>query len=169
MSTPVVFLVDVALWHTVMKENTSMPKKRRPSLPSRRRRPSPPQSPLDKLMDQLYGKAADAIDALADHLTQQYTGQPPPPRPRPHTPPPPRQSRPNATRPRHIPTLYDVLQISSHADAETITAAYRSLAKRFHPDNLQTGSKVRMQEIVAAYEVLSNVTRRKIYDRTIGL
>lgn len=158
-----------------------MPKKRRPSstTPSRPRRrpPAPPRSPLDRLMDQLTDMAYDTIDQAVDKIQTAWMNQhqtpipgsgpqsrtrtqPPPP------PPPPPRQRPT-TKPS--PSLYNQLQVSPYADAETITAAYRSLAKRFHPDNLQTGSKVRMQEIVAAYEVLSNVTRRKIYDRTIGL
>ena len=138
-----------------------MPKKRRPSLPSRRRRPSPPQSPLDKLMDQLYEKAADAIDALANHLTQQYTGQPPPPRTRPHTPPPPHQSRPNTTRPH--PFLYDLLEVSPKASPETITAAWKSLSKKHHPDN--GGSAETMKTINHAHDVLSDPIKRKAYDK----
>ena len=34
---------------------------------------------------------------------------------------------------------YEFLQISPHADYETIHRVYRYLASRFHPDNPDTG------------------------------
>src|SRR5690349_7912822 len=39
-----------------------------------------------------------------------------------------------------MPTdYYEILQISRHADAETIHRVYRIMASRFHPDNPKTG------------------------------
>ena len=34
---------------------------------------------------------------------------------------------------------YKILQVDSKADQEMIERAYRLLAKRYHPDNLETG------------------------------
>ncbi len=59
---------------------------------------------------------------------------------------------------------YEALQISPRADAETIERVFRHLAKRFHPDNRETGDGDRFSQIVAAHRVLSNAERRAAYD-----
>jgi hypothetical protein len=61
--------------------------------------------------------------------------------------------------------LYRVLQVEPHADAEAIQAAYRRLARLYHPDlNTQPGAAERMRAINAAYRVLSDPARRAAYD-----
>ena len=60
---------------------------------------------------------------------------------------------------------YEVLQISPNADAETIRRIYRLQARRFHPDNLETGDAEIFKKISEAYEVLSDPKRRETYDR----
>jgi curved DNA-binding protein CbpA len=60
---------------------------------------------------------------------------------------------------------YEVLQISSNADSETIRRLYRIQAQRFHPDNQDTGNADTFRKISEAYEVLSNPERRASYDR----
>lgn len=66
---------------------------------------------------------------------------------------------------------YAILHVLPSADADVIKAAFRVLARRYHPDCC-TGSKEdahrRMQEINAAYEVLSNEQKRAAYDRERG-
>ena len=59
---------------------------------------------------------------------------------------------------------YEVLQLSPRATSETIERVYRLLAKRYHPDNLQTGSVERFAEVRDAHDVLSNPERRAAYD-----
>jgi curved DNA-binding protein CbpA len=59
---------------------------------------------------------------------------------------------------------YELLQISPNADPETIHRVYRLLARRFHPDNAQTGNTDRFRAITRAYEVLSNPEQRAQYD-----
>ena len=59
---------------------------------------------------------------------------------------------------------YEVLQLSPRATSETIERVYRLLAKRYHPDNQQTGSLERFAEVRDAFEVLSNPDRRAAYD-----
>ena len=66
-------------------------------------------------------------------------------------------------------TLYTVLEVSTRASIETITAAFRSLSTRFHPDTGKVKNENRYKEITAAWNVLKNVERRKAYDRSIGL
>ncbi|EDO19472.1 hypothetical protein Kpol_1002p122 [Vanderwaltozyma polyspora DSM 70294] len=63
--------------------------------------------------------------------------------------------------------LYDILNISSNADAKDIKKAYRVLALKYHPDknNHSEESKVMFQKISEAYEVLIDVEKRKLYDQ----
>jgi len=59
---------------------------------------------------------------------------------------------------------YEVLQVSTSAEPETIIRVYRLLAQRFHPDNQQTGNESRFREILEAYTVLSDPEKRARYD-----
>ena len=59
---------------------------------------------------------------------------------------------------------YELLQISPNADNDTIHRVYKYLAARLHPDNLQTGDAAKFQRVKTAYDVLSNVQRRREYD-----
>ncbi len=63
---------------------------------------------------------------------------------------------------------YGVLGVLPDAEAIVITAAYRALAARYHPDR-RTGdpqrAHTRMAEINAAYAVIGNAEKRKEYDR----
>lgn len=59
---------------------------------------------------------------------------------------------------------YEFLQISPHADAETIHRVYRYLAGRLHPDNPESGDAEMFQKLKAAYDTLSNPARRAEYD-----
>jgi curved DNA-binding protein len=60
---------------------------------------------------------------------------------------------------------YEILQISPNADSETIRRIYRLQARRFHPDNLETGDAEVFKKISEAYEILSDPQRRELYDR----
>jgi curved DNA-binding protein CbpA len=59
---------------------------------------------------------------------------------------------------------YETLQVTARAEAETIHHMYRLLAKRFHPDNQDTGNAVRFYSIHEAYSVLSDSEERAQYD-----
>ena len=59
---------------------------------------------------------------------------------------------------------YDVLQVSTNAEPETINRVFRLLAQRFHPDNQQTGDENRFRIILQAYSVLSDPEQRARYD-----
>jgi len=61
---------------------------------------------------------------------------------------------------------YDILGISPSASAEEIKKAYRKLSTKFHPDK-NSGDKFfeeKFKQTQEAYDVLSNVTKRKNYD-----
>ncbi|KAG6410640.1 hypothetical protein SASPL_128705 [Salvia splendens] len=61
---------------------------------------------------------------------------------------------------------YSVLNVSKNATLQEIKAAYRSLARKYHPDmNKGPGAEEKFKEIAAAYEVLSDTEKRSVYDR----
>ena len=65
---------------------------------------------------------------------------------------------------------YKVLQVDPEAEDEVIAAAYRRLARKYHPDTA-TGaeSSGRMEAINAAWEVLGDPGRRAAHDRQRAL
>jgi chaperone protein DnaJ len=71
----------------------------------------------------------------------------------------------------NVETLYDILEVSRKASKEVIEKAYKTLAKKYHPD-LQTAenkeiAEKRMKEINEAYDVLSDEQKRKEYDEKL--
>jgi curved DNA-binding protein CbpA len=66
------------------------------------------------------------------------------------------------------PDYYELLQISSNAEPETIHRVYRLLAQRFHPDNAETGSEAKFRALHEAYHILSDPERRARYDVVYG-
>lgn len=62
---------------------------------------------------------------------------------------------------------YEVLGIERSADAEEIKRAYRRLALKYHPDRNpgDAEAEAKFKEAAAAYEVLSDDQKRKIYDQ----
>lgn len=64
------------------------------------------------------------------------------------------------------PDYYAILEVSPIASPEVITSAYRSLARKFHPDaNPSLEADARMKAINAAYTVLGDRNKRAVYDR----
>lgn len=61
---------------------------------------------------------------------------------------------------------YQILGIDRTADARTIKAAYRKLAKQYHPDigGEDPGTAEKFRQITEAYEVLSNPEKKNRYD-----
>jgi hypothetical protein len=59
---------------------------------------------------------------------------------------------------------YEVLQLSPRADQDTIQRVFRHLAKRLHPDNTESGDAARFDEVMRAFEVLSDPVARAKYD-----
>jgi curved DNA-binding protein len=62
--------------------------------------------------------------------------------------------------------LYEILGVSRTATPEEIKKAYRRLAKQHHPD-VNPGNKAaeeKFKEVTAAFDVLADEKRRKLYD-----
>ncbi|KAK3147952.1 hypothetical protein QOZ80_3BG0288750 [Eleusine coracana subsp. coracana] len=61
---------------------------------------------------------------------------------------------------------YATLNIRRDATLQEVKAAYRTLARKYHPDmNKSPGSEEKFKEISAAYEILSDEDKRSLYDR----
>ncbi|EXB67273.1 Chaperone protein DnaJ [Morus notabilis] len=61
---------------------------------------------------------------------------------------------------------YATLGVPKSASSKEIKAAYRRLARQYHPDvNKQPGATEKFKEISAAYEVLSDDNKRALYDQ----
>ena len=66
---------------------------------------------------------------------------------------------------------YEILEVNKNASPEIIDKAYKTLAKKYHPDlqseeNKKQGEEI-FKQINEAYEVLSNQEKRKQYDMTL--
>jgi DnaJ-class molecular chaperone len=59
--------------------------------------------------------------------------------------------------------------VSPRASQETIEAAYKSLARRYHPDVNKNKTGEIMKHINMAYQVLKDPGKRAAYNRSVGL
>ena len=71
-------------------------------------------------------------------------------------------------------TYYDILELAPHSSLEVIKNAYRALAKKYHPDtqpdqNARQWAESTFKQISEAYEVLSDVEKRKAYDEWLNI
>jgi molecular chaperone DnaJ len=60
---------------------------------------------------------------------------------------------------------YESLGVSKTATDAEIKSAFRKLAKKYHPDNKETGDEAKFKEIGEAYSVLSDKQKRAQYDQ----
>lgn len=64
--------------------------------------------------------------------------------------------------------LYETLGVTQGANSDEIKKAYRKLALKWHPDknpDNKDGAEKKFKEIAEAYEILSDESKRAIYDR----
>lgn len=66
---------------------------------------------------------------------------------------------------------YDILQINQNASPEIIDKAYKTLAKKYHPDLQEESNKKEAEEILKeineAYEILSDPNKKALYDQNL--
>ena len=58
--------------------------------------------------------------------------------------------------------FYEVLGVSKSASKDEIKSAYRKLAKKYHPDNHETGDAEKFKEVQEAYDVLFDDQKRTL-------
>lgn len=61
-------------------------------------------------------------------------------------------------------SLYEILEVGKHASKAEIDSSYRTLAKKLHPDK-PNGDKQKFLELKRAHEVLSDPSKRRLYDQ----
>lgn len=63
--------------------------------------------------------------------------------------------------------FYKILGISKSASKNEVKKAYRNLAKQMHPDKNKDDPQAseKFADLSAAYEILSDDEKRKLYDR----
>ena len=59
---------------------------------------------------------------------------------------------------------YEILEISPNANSGTIERMFRYFAQRYHPDNHETGDRLRFDLIVEANATLRDPVKRTAYD-----
>jgi DnaJ-like protein/PilZ domain-containing protein len=75
------------------------------------------------------------------------------------------KSRPKIRATVDLPDYYATLEVASDADTDRVHAAYRKLARQYHPDaNKAPGAEAKFIAVCEAYKVLSDDQQRKSYD-----
>jgi len=64
---------------------------------------------------------------------------------------------------------YEVLGVDPRADSEKLQSAYAELARKYHPNNPETGDQEAFDAVNAAYEVLSDPAQRFAFDSIKGV
>ena len=62
---------------------------------------------------------------------------------------------------------YVVLGVAADETEQGVRAAFRDLAKRYHPDRIGPGGAAPFREVAEAYEVLGDPKRRQEYDDSL--
>ena len=72
---------------------------------------------------------------------------------------------------KNMKNYYEILEVDKNASQEVIEKAYRTLAKKYHPDLQQESKKLeyaeKMKKINQAYDVLSNSIKREEYNQEL--
>ena len=62
---------------------------------------------------------------------------------------------------------YQILGVSREASEGEIVAAYRTLARKYHPDRLDTCDPERFKRCAEAFEILGDPERKQVYDEAL--
>lgn len=60
---------------------------------------------------------------------------------------------------------YELLGISRSADEKEIKSAYKKAARKYHPDNTETGDEETFKKVGEAYDVLKDPQKKALYDQ----
>lgn len=60
---------------------------------------------------------------------------------------------------------YEVLGVAKDATDEVVKKAFRQLARKYHPDNRETGDEEKFKDVNLSYEILSDPKKRAAYDQ----
>lgn len=72
----------------------------------------------------------------------------------------------NLSSKNKVSDLYDVLGVSPNSKESEIKSAFYKLSKKYHPDiNKTEEASTKFAEVLSAYEILGNHTKRRLYDR----
>jgi DnaJ-class molecular chaperone len=66
-------------------------------------------------------------------------------------------------------TYYELLGVAPAASTDEVSAAFRTLGRKLHPDNQATGDAERFSAITLAYQTLKNEALRKKYDARLKM
>ena len=69
--------------------------------------------------------------------------------------------------PKQFTNWYEVLGVASTASGDDLSRAQQLLVAKFRPENKETGDPRRLQEVKAAFGVLSHADRRKAFDQEL--
>ena len=61
--------------------------------------------------------------------------------------------------------LYEILGVSRDVSEDEIKKAFRQQARKYHPDNKETGNEEVFKEVNQAYGILSDPQKRAVYDQ----
>lgn len=66
--------------------------------------------------------------------------------------------------------FYQILGVSPNETQNQIKSVFRNLAKKYHPDNNPNEQAHKlMKDVTQAYEVLSDINKRKVYDQQLNM
>ena len=60
---------------------------------------------------------------------------------------------------------YQLLEVEQDSSAEELKKKYKKLARKYHPDNKETGDEEMFKQIGQAYSVLSDPQKKRVYDQ----
>jgi DnaJ-class molecular chaperone len=68
---------------------------------------------------------------------------------------------------------YEILSVTTDAPFSVIQSVYNAILKKHSPENYEGEKKMQaekaIKKLTTAYEILSDKTKRKIYDESIGV
>ena len=69
-----------------------------------------------------------------------------------------------------VDNLYSILGVNKNAEKEVIIAAYRAMAKKYHPDvwgGSESEANDKIRKLNEAFELLSDDQKREAYDHSL--